>query len=202
MSPMHQEPSMQPLPIATQTAGRGRGQVGRLERVHFKSSPWIVQGCSEGNPRGGRARWHRQPLRILWPSSWVSRGHSQWGKRLWPMLDMGKVPKLLPPLLAPVQGMSLKRRGCCFCTGRAAPRSSTITLSSVPPTNGVVETGLRMSASAALCTWVPQCDSLRLTWARPCCCSLHAHLMDMNLPACFSPLKINWKLLGAIQLNY
>lgn len=54
MSPMHQAPSMRTLRQShpkshLPTAGRSQGWAGRLERkVCFKTSLWMVWGCSEG----------------------------------------------------------------------------------------------------------------------------------------------------------
>lgn len=78
----------------------------------------------------------------------ASWGCPEWGKLLSPTLDVGTAPKLLSPLLVPVQGVSPKRRRC-RCHLRQAqgdqPRAgckrpeelvSPITTSSVPATDG------------------------------------------------------------------
>lgn len=98
-------------------AGRSQGQAGRLERkVYFKNQPTEGPGTFRGQPAlvAFHARWPWQLLCIP------------------PMLDVGRAPKLLPPLLVPVQGLSPKGRSVAE-HGETSPKQGAGTQGSWSP---------------------------------------------------------------------
>lgn len=114
MSPVHHAPrvwtSAHNCPkqaLWLQAEAQARWEAG--EEGSLQNQPMEAVGTF----KSGHLWWPWLSLCVFCRGAWVSWRRPEWGNLLWPVLDMGRAPKLLPPLLAPVWGVSPRGRWCC-----------------------------------------------------------------------------------------